>query len=80
MFSIRVTNLRVCDVSSEGNRKFDLMQSRYQLKDSLRTGTGRQLFDYIADCLSSFWQTIENYCNNGSQQYHLGFTFSYPSV
>src|SRR5277367_2117927 len=43
---------------------------------ALRTGTGEELFDYIADCLSKFLKDNEDLRHG--KEYHLGFTFSYP--
>jgi hexokinase len=43
----------------------------------LRTGTGEELFDYIADCLSKFLKDNED-LRQSEKEYNLGFTFSYP--
>ena len=43
----------------------------------MRTGTGEQLFDYIADCLGKFLKDNED-LRQDNKIYHLGFTFSYP--
>jgi hexokinase len=81
------TNLRVCEVvlMKEG-RKFDMIQSKYRMvwpfhltdKPSyLKTGTGDEMFGYIADCLAKFLKDNED-LRSKNKEYHLGFTFSYP--
>jgi len=72
------TNLRVCEVVllNEG-RKFDMIQSKYRMPAHLRTGTGEELFDYIANCLDKFLKDNED-LRQDNKMYHLGFTFSYP--
>ena len=42
----------------------------------MRTGTGEELFDYIAECLSKFLKDNQDLTHE--KEYHLGFTFSYP--
>jgi hexokinase len=44
---------------------------------ALRTGTGEEMFDYIADCLAKFLKDNEDLRQN-NEDYNLGFTFSYP--
>lgn len=47
---------------------------RYHIADELRTGSGEQLFDYLAECLVDFVseQNLEDV------PLPLGFTFSFP--
>lgn len=47
---------------------------RYNIADELRTGSGQQLFDYLAECLVDFVseQNLEDV------PLPLGFTFSFP--
>jgi len=47
---------------------------RYHIADDLRTGSGQQLFDYLAECLVDF--VAEH--NLEDVPLPLGFTFSFP--
>ena len=72
------TNLRVCEIYlPEEKGEFDIIQSKYRMPDELKTGTGEELWGYIADCLQQF---IE-YHHEGEKldKLPLGFTFSYPA-
>lgn len=81
------TNLRVCEVVLlKDGRKFDMIQSKYRMvrpfeftdkPGHLKTATGEELFDYIADCLGKFLKDNED-LRSKNKEYHLGFTFSYP--
>ena len=44
----------------------------------MRTATGEELFNYIADCLSKFLQDNQDLMSAHEKEHHLGFTFSYP--
>ena len=73
------TNLRVCEINlPEEKGEFDIIQSKYRMPEELKTGTGEELWGYIADCLQQF---IE-YHHEGEKldKLPLGFTFSYPAT
>jgi len=72
------TNLRVCEINlPEEKGEFDITQSKYRMPEELKTGTGEELWGYIADCLQQF---IE-YHHEGEKidTIPLGFTFSFPA-
>ncbi|CAI9594350.1 unnamed protein product [Staurois parvus] len=48
----------------------------FEISEEIRTGTGEQLFDHVADCLGRFLQ----HRNLGKEVLPLGFTFSFPCV
>ncbi|EYE96333.1 hexokinase [Aspergillus ruber CBS 135680] len=71
------TNLRVCDVLlTEEKGGYKITQDKYMLSENLKTGTGSQLWDYIADCLQDFLQ--QRGLHQSSKELPLAFTFSYP--
>lgn len=73
------TNLRVCEINlPEEEGEFDIIQSKYRMPEELKTGTGEELWGYVADCLQQF---IE-YHHEGEtlDTMPLGFTFSYPAT
>jgi len=73
------TNLRVCEVElPEEKGEFDITQSKYRMPEELKTGSGEELWDYIASCLQQFVE----YHHEGEtlDQIPLGFTFSYPAT
>jgi len=74
------TNLRVCEVELPDEKgQYDIYQSKYRLPDALKSGTGEQLFDYIAECVKQFLiANHEGQDISELQDLHLGFTFSYP--
>ncbi|KAK4689198.1 hexokinase, partial [Tremellales sp. Uapishka_1] len=71
------TNLRVCLVTLQGHGKFEITQTKYRLTEEQKQDDGANLFDFCAECLSSFISD-----NLGRDASHgilpLGFTFSYP--
>ncbi|KAF8543846.1 hexokinase [Trichophaea hybrida] len=74
------TNLRVCEVElPEEKGQYDIYQSKYRLPEEIKSGTGEQLFDYIAECVKQF--LIANHEDEDISELkdlYLGFTFSYP--
>jgi len=73
------TNLRICEIIlPEEKGEFDIIQSKYRMPQELKTGTGEELWGYIADCLQQFVE----YHHEGEHldQLPLGFTFSYPAT
>ncbi|CAZ83238.1 unnamed protein product [Tuber melanosporum] len=74
------TNLRVCEVElPEEKGQYEICQSKYRLPEEIKSGTGEQLFDYIAECVKQF--LVANHDGQDVKdlkELHLGFTFSYP--
>ncbi|KAH7916718.1 hypothetical protein BJ138DRAFT_1052069 [Hygrophoropsis aurantiaca] len=48
------TNLRVCEVTLNGDQTFALRQQKYKVSESLKTGEVAALFDYLADSVDTF--------------------------
>lgn len=74
------TNLRVAEITLDGKRGFDVTQSKYQIPNSLKTGTAEQLWDYVSDCLHKFLLSSRENELNEPTEVCLGFTFSYPAT
>lgn len=73
------TNLRVCEITlTEEKGEFDIIQSKYKMPEELKTGTGEELWGYIADCLQQFVEYHHE--DEKLDQLPLGFTFSYPAT
>jgi len=71
------TNLRVCQVTLEGDGKFEILQTKYKLTEEQKQAPGQGLFDFCAECLASF--VADNFGNKPlEKKLPLGFTFSYP--
>lgn len=70
------TNIRVMVVELDGNGNAALAAvSKFVIPQEMMSGTGDNLFDFIADCIKLFFK--EN--NIGTQRgYDLTFTFSFP--
>lgn len=76
------TNLRVAQVTLDGNRSFDVVQSKYRLPDHIKVGKADDLWDFIADCVDKF---LKNDCapieeDRIGDKVFIGFTFSYPCL
>ncbi|ANB14971.1 hexokinase 2 [Sugiyamaella lignohabitans] len=70
------TNLRVAEITLDGKRGFDVIQSKYHMPKNIKTGTSDELWDYIAGCLEQF--LASHHAGQEITNVHLGFTFSYP--
>lgn len=73
------TNLRVAEITLDGNRSFDITQSKYRLPSNMKTATSDEMWDYIADCVEKF--IVFHHPDTDIQKLpviNLGFTFSYP--
>jgi hexokinase len=71
------TNFRVLLINLDSG-EIKVKSKVFLIPQSIMTGTGPQLFDHIAKCLSGFM-----YAENlviGNKEYPLGFTFSFPCV
>lgn len=70
------TNIRVLSVALDGNGKANLAAvSRFIIPHEATVGAGNALFDFIADCIQSFFREhpacMQQTCD-------LAFTFSFP--
>lgn len=73
------TNLRVCDVElSAGKRDFEQTQRKFRLPEEIKTGTGEQLWDFVADKVESFLEEEHRNWKADCQRFPLAFTFSFP--
>ncbi|KAJ5953674.1 Hexokinase [Penicillium verhagenii] len=70
------TNLRVCRVCL-GNRRrdFEQIQRKFKLPDGIKSGTGEELWDFIAGRLELF---LQEYPADTEGTMPLSFTFSFP--
>uniref|UniRef100_A0A224Z0B0 Phosphotransferase n=1 Tax=Rhipicephalus zambeziensis TaxID=60191 RepID=A0A224Z0B0_9ACAR len=67
------TNFRVLLIDIDGDR-FSMQNEIYAIPQEIMLGSGEQLFDHIAECMSKF---MDKY-NVKDKQLPLGFTFSFP--
>ncbi|KAF9569461.1 hexokinase [Agrocybe pediades] len=81
------TNLRVCEVVLNGDKTFNLVQQKYRVSETLKSGEATALFDYLADSVDAFLTThatteytspTEESPGAASADVHLGLTFSFP--
>lgn len=68
------TNFRVLLIDLKGENDFDMQSRVYSIPQNIMLGSGQQLFDHIAECLSSFMKEH----NVFKECLPLGFTFSFP--
>ncbi|XP_078141552.1 hexokinase-2 [Centroberyx gerrardi] len=70
------TNFRVLlvKVSANGKQKVEMENQIYVIPEHLMRGSGSELFDHIADCLSNFLDKM----GIKDKKLPLGFTFSFP--
>ena len=68
------TNFRVLLVEIGDQQKFNMESKIFAIPKEIMTGTGKELFDHIADCISQF--ITENGLHD--EVLPLGFTFSFP--
>ncbi|KAJ5560694.1 Hexokinase [Penicillium frequentans] len=72
------TNLRVCRVYlSSRKRHFEQIQRTFKLPEEIKTGTGEQLWDFIAGRLELFLKE-NNITSEHDGTMPLSFTFSFP--
>ncbi|XP_076367872.1 hexokinase type 2-like isoform X2 [Tachypleus tridentatus] len=67
------TNFRVLLIDLDGD-DFHMENEVFEIPEKIMIGTGTQLFDHIAECLSKFLE----YQGIKGQKLPLGFTFSFP--
>lgn len=68
------TNFRVLLIHLKGDNDFEMQSKIYAIPQSIMIGSGTQLFDHIAECLSNFMKEHDVY----QEKLPLGFTFSFP--
>ncbi|KAJ3191516.1 hexokinase A, partial [Irineochytrium annulatum] len=68
------SNFRVCEVTLEGNGIARIRQKKFTVADDLKTGPGKNLFDFFADCVGGFLDET----GTRHKPMKLGFTFSFP--
>ena len=70
------TNFRVLAVELDGKGGSSVLAvSKFVIKKECMRGTGKMLFDFIADCIEEFLKDNEI---DRSKTYDLAFTFSFP--
>lgn len=67
------TNFRILLISLDG-QEVNMESKIYIIPQSIMTGTGKQLFDHIAECIHKFMNDHDLL----HQKIPLGFTFSFP--
>ena len=72
------TNLRVCDVRlSDRRRDFEQTQRKFLLPKEVKSGTGEELWDFVAERLEAFLEEHPTGAEDGTNL-PLAFTFSFP--
>ncbi|KAJ1922191.1 hypothetical protein H4219_000053 [Mycoemilia scoparia] len=69
------TNLRVCQVTLNGDSTHKLVQQKFTITKEAKEKT---LFDWIAQCVSIFIEEHDVVPNSGESAVRCGFTFSFP--
>lgn len=69
------TNLRVAEVTLDGKRGFDTVQSKYKMAEEMKWGTADELWGFVAESIGKF---LDHYHPDSNDNVHIGFTFSYP--
>uniref|UniRef100_A0A1B6BZD2 Phosphotransferase n=1 Tax=Clastoptera arizonana TaxID=38151 RepID=A0A1B6BZD2_9HEMI len=68
------TNFRVLIIRLDANHHFEMQSKIYTIPQNIMTGSGKQLFDHIAECLANFMSENDVF----TEKLPLGFTFSFP--
>ncbi|KAG5671718.1 hypothetical protein PVAND_001898 [Polypedilum vanderplanki] len=68
------TNFRVLLIILKGEEDYEFKSKIFAIPQSLMVGSGRDLFDHIAQCLAEFIKDM----NIQNEILPLGFTFSFP--
>ncbi|KAJ3342477.1 glucokinase [Gonapodya sp. JEL0774] len=78
------TNFRICEIglNRDAGRPVSIRQQAFQLSNAHKNGTGEELFDFMASALSTFLNQTGLPVTSGAPPavYHIGFTFSYPTL
>lgn len=69
------SNFRILKLELGKNGYFTMEQDVFACSKDLMTGTGLELFDYIANCLNQF---VTSHGLKSENTLPLGFTFSFP--
>ncbi|XP_072257136.1 hexokinase-3 [Pyxicephalus adspersus] len=67
---------RILKVKLDRVTGVEMESEEFDISEKIMTGTGKQLFDHVADCLGRFLQKR----NLSKEVFPLGFTFSFPCV
>lgn len=54
------TNFRVLLIHLKGEHDFEMQSKIYAIPQSIMLGSGQELFDHIAECLSNFMKVRTN--------------------
>ncbi|KXS11335.1 hypothetical protein M427DRAFT_138287 [Gonapodya prolifera JEL478] len=78
------TNFRICEIGLNRSTRhpITIRQQSFALSNAHKNGTGEELFDFMASALSTFLNQTGVPVSSGSAPpvYHIGFTFSYPTL
>jgi len=69
------TNFRVVRVILDGQGLFRTEQKKFLVKDQYKTGSGEELFNFLATCVEEF---LTEFNMDKTLSYSMGFTFSFP--
>lgn len=58
------TNFRVLLIHLKGDNDFEMQSKIYAIPQSIMIGSGAQLFDHIAECLSNFMKVCGMTCTS----------------
>ncbi|XP_067951124.1 hexokinase-4-like isoform X2 [Watersipora subatra] len=73
------TNFRVIFIEMREGKLMRKLIHYYEIPERILTGTGKELFDYLADSIAALL-TKENITTTTDQAIPLGFTFSFPMI
>ena len=74
------TNLRTCLVKLNGDRTFELNQTKFRIQENHKHESGQKLFDYFGVCIREFLEKQYGSCDHLDEHLSLGFTFSFPTI
>ncbi|KAF8974696.1 hexokinase [Flammula alnicola] len=74
------TNLRVCEVVLNGDKTFNLVQQKYKVSETLKSGEATALFDAFltTQATTDYTSPIDEVSGAPIKDVHLGLTFSFP--
>ncbi|EEB98209.1 hypothetical protein MPER_02327, partial [Moniliophthora perniciosa FA553] len=74
------TNLRVCEVVLNGDKRFTLRQQKYKVSEGFKDGSDLPVLDYLAASVDAFLTShpAQEFGTANSDVIHLGLTFSFP--
>ena len=74
------TNVRTCLVKLNGDRTFELNQTKFRIQENHKHESGQKLFDYFGMCIREFLEKQYGSCDHLDEHLSLGFTFSFPTI